>query len=800
MRRPLIHLALAVSFLLGAGALAPARAAAPPARESLFNFDWKFYKGDEPKASQTAFDDSAWRALDLPHDWSIEGPFDVKWASCTGYLPGGIGWYRKSFELPAELKDKLVAIQFDGVYHNSQVWCNGKPVGQRPYGYISFQFDLTPYVKFGEKNVIAVRVEHTEFADSRWYTGSGIYRNVHLIVTDKLHVAPYGVFVTTPEAGADAARVAVQTTVRNDGARDAELTLVSVVENARGEKVAASEARGAAPAGGEQTLKQNLTVKNPELWSVDQPALYTLVTQVKKGGEVVDETRTPFGVRTFRFDPDKGFFLNGKNMKLKGVCVHHDAGALGAAVPPKVWERRLKIFREAGANAIRMSHNPPDPQLLDLCDRMGFLVMDEAFDEWSAGKKKWTNGHNVSEWSLDGYHQIFEKWFEADLRDMVLRDRNHPSIIMWSIGNEIDYPRDPYPLNTTATLPIAVRMIEIVKGADATRPVTAACAAIASNLYYPQLDVVGYNYQEQRYADDHAKMPGKVIYGSENGQGLSQWLAVANNEYICGQFLWTGIDFLGEAPAWPGRGSGAGFLDLAGFKKPQFHFRQSLWSEKPMVYLTTAPGRMQREMRGVTCFTNGESVELFQAGKSLGEKSLPESRMLTWPVTPENGTLKAVGKKAGREVCAFELRKPGEAKKLMIMPDVATLAADGQDVAQIEVQVTDAEGNLVNNSVAQTSGTAARVVPAATGGRRGRFQAPPNNAPPITCALSGPGRIMGIENGDQRSHEDYQGSVHKPYQGRMLVYVQARRGEQGEITLAVSSPGLEGASVKLAVK
>ena len=461
----LVQTSLAVAALLTAAicrlqasdveAVAPRGLPSRNVRDVLFTEDWKFSKDDDARSADPSLDDSTWRKLDLPHDWSVESPFDSKLASCTAFLPCGIAWYRKAFNVPPQAKDKSVFIRFDGISNHSTVWCNGRQVGERPYGYSSFTCDLTPVIKPGAGNVIAVRVNHQQYADSRWYAGSGIYRNVFLSILDKTRVADYGTFVTTPKITAESASVGVQTTVKNDGAA-AEITLVTQVRDASDEVVTSQEESGPISAGGQKEFSSSLKVARPSLWSPEHPDMYTVQTLVKKNEAVIDEYTTPFGIRSFQFDPDKGFSINGQSFKLKGICLHHDAGVLGAAVPIQVWQRRLKLLKEAGCNAIRCSHNPPAPEFLDLCDRMGFFVMDEAFDEWTGGKKKWIVGHNVGQPGADGYHSDFDKWADIDIRDMVLRDRNHPAIIMWSIGNEIDYTNDPWPPNSEALPPIAL--------------------------------------------------------------------------------------------------------------------------------------------------------------------------------------------------------------------------------------------------------------------------------------------------------------------------------------------------------
>ena len=566
-----------------------------------FDFGWKFQRKDVKSACLPEYQDAEWRAVDLPHDWSIEGPYSEKWASSTGYLPGGIGWYRKTFTLDPAWEGRRIAIEFDGVYKNSEVWINGHSLGRRPFGYISFEYDLTPYLRFDRDNVIAVRVDHSDFADSRWYTGSGIYRHVRLVITDKLHIDYWGVFVTTPKVTDESAEVHVQVQCRNE-AREDRAVQVRFVLLQSGKQQQAKITNGfSIPAGGQKTIEETITIDDPKLWSPESPVLYTLDTEVRAAeGEPGDGVKTDFGVRTIRFDPAEGFFLNGKNMKIKGVCLHHDGGPLGAAVPEKVWRERLETLKEIGCNAIRTSHNPPAPELLDLCDEMGFLVMDEAFDEFTPPKNKWVRGRNAGTPSHDGYGTVFAEWSVRDIQDMVRRDRNHPSIILWSIGNEIDFANDPFthpsmgdqyqpdhpPAENLTKL--GRPLVQAVKELDSTRPVTAALANTrVSNLvgFADLLDVAGYNYQEPYYAEDHKAYPRRCILGSENSKRTDAWRAVTDNPYISGQFLWTGADYLGEAEPWPARSWTGGLLDLCGFKKPDAWIRQSLWSEKPMVYL-----------------------------------------------------------------------------------------------------------------------------------------------------------------------------------------------------------------------
>jgi beta-galactosidase/beta-glucuronidase len=480
---PMIGRSLSVTVLSWCLLSCLGPAAESPSVRLDFNTGWRFIKEDLPEARRPDLDDSGWRLLDLPHDWSIEGPFDPELASSTGYLPAGIGWYRRSFDWTPKT-DRRISIFFEAVQNNSDVWINGRHVGHRPNGYISFEYDLTPHLTAG-RNVVAVRVDHSKYLDSRWYAGSGIYGRVFLVDRPLTHFEIWGIRVSTPEVSGARATVSVDATVINEADTEASISVAFLVRDRDGKTVASSAAPDVVPPHAESILHRTLTVPQPALWSPARPYLYTMAATLTRDGAVLAEVEIPFGIRSFRFDPEAGFFLNGSNVVLKGVCIHHDAGALGAAVPRDVWARRLRILKEAGTNAIRLSHNPATPHLLDLCDSMGFLVMAEAFDEWEHGKNKWRHGWNKGVPGHDGYHEYFNEWAKRDLQDMILRDRNHPSIILWSIGNEVDYPNDPYshPIlkerydedrpDASRLGEIATRLVSWAKEIDDTRPVTA---------------------------------------------------------------------------------------------------------------------------------------------------------------------------------------------------------------------------------------------------------------------------------------------------------------------------------------
>ena len=785
----------------------------------LFNDDWKFYLGDAPGADAAEYDDTGWRAITLPHDFSIEAPFDPQWASATGFLPGGIGWYRKSFTRPDASLEGRVFLHFDGVYQNSEVWINGHFLGKRPSGFASFRYDVTAFLIPGGENVVAVKADHTRFADARWYTGSGIYRDVFLVETGLVQIRQWGIYVTTPTVTADRAEVVVEAAIQNHAETQAGVQVAFTLKDAAGVVVAEASAQAAAIAsGGEEAVSVVLTITQPKRWSVETPYLYTLSTEVSVNGAVMDREETTVGLRSFRFEAANGFFLNDEPLKLKGVCVHDDAGALGTAVPIKVWERRLRTLKAAGVNAVRMAHNPHLPALYSLCDRLGLLVQDEAFDEWEQGKRKWIEGWNVGVAGTDGPFAHFDEWGETDLREMVLAHRNHPSIIMWSIGNEIDYPNDPYTheiLNTgnnpqiygtgyQAGSPhsdrlgvVARKLAAVVRECDPTRPVTAALsAASVSNEtgFADALDVVGYNYQEYRYLEDHAKHPDRVLYGSENGMRQEFWTAVADNPFISGQFLWTGIDYLGEAGKWPFHGSGAGLLDLASLPKPEYHFRRALWTTEPMVYIGTSAvpegGEVLTlwthkaalpvwsadggDLRRVSGYTNCARAELFLNGQSLGIKAAAENGggLVFWDVAYTPGTLTIHGLGANGETAATDtLQTAGPAHRLSLETDTETLLANGLDLAHVLVSIRDAAGVLVYSA-----------------------------ADAITWTVSGAARLLGLENGDLSTLEDYRTSretgTRRAFQGRLLGYVQAT-ADADPITVTATAPGLLPATLTL---
>ena len=780
-------------------------------RRSSFNFDWRFHLGDVIAAENPEFNDSDWRSLNVPHDWSIEGEFSSQNASGTGYLPGGIGWYRKDFILPETDKEKHIEIQFDAVYDNSKVWINGHYLGKRPYGFISFYYDLTPYLNFGsKKNVIAVRVDHSHVADSRWYTGSGIIRNVWLCKTNKIHIAHWGTYITTSVVNKESSDVRIITKVENASGNQL-ITLKSIVKDPGGNIAGTTSSNLQFQPDSKYEFDQKINVKNPSLWSLDKPVMYSVISEIYNAEKLLDKDSTAFGIRSFKFDADNGFFLNGKFVIIKGVCLHNDAGALGSAVPKRVWERRLNLMKEMGANSIRTSHNPPAPEFLDLCDQMGFLVMDEAFDEWEIGKKKWIKGRNVGMkegaaglgtfYSQHGYSDFFTEWSKRDIQDMVRRDRNHPSIILWSIGNEIDYPNDPYtdpnredykPWRPQAyrITKIARHLYDYVKEIDTTRPVTAAVANIPlSNEtgYTGVLDVVGYNYQEKYYEQDHKKFQQRKMIGSENGDSYEAWLAVKDNSFMPGQFLWTGVDYLGEAGRFPNHSSLSGLVDLSDFRKPFFYYRQSLWTQKPIIHITTiSPEDTVNRFRfhvidgwnwskftgkdvTVLAFTNCDSVILYLNNHPLGSQILSESKnaVLSWNIPFEAGELKAEAYNKGKIVAENILKTTGDPEKIILDSDRSSIHADGEDIAGVKILVTDNEGNIV-----------------------------PDAGNEITINVTGAGINAGIGNGDSNNIEPYKSDHHSVYEGKARLYIQSN-GNKGSIKIEASSKGLQSAKLTI---
>jgi beta-galactosidase len=778
-----------------------------------FDRGWRFYLGDVAGAQEPAFVDSSWRRLDLPHDWSIEGAFSEQNPAGVGggALPGGIGWYRKAFSLPAGDTGKIVFIEFDGVYRNSEVWINGRELGKRPYGYSSFRYELTPHLRFGsQRNVIAVRVDNSQQPNSRWYSGSGIYRHVRLVKANSVHVDQWGTYVTTPAVTADSTRVTIRTIVRNHGRAAQPIVLRTAIVDSSGKEVAAVSTDGRVSGDSMVEITQDLTIPRAVQWSVERPYRYRAVSRVMCGATTCDDYTTPFGARSFVFRADSGFYLNGKPVKIRGVCLHHDLGALGAAVNTRAMERQLEIMKAMGVNALRTSHNPPAPELLDLTDRMGFIVMDEAFDMW---KKKKTDYD---------YHLDWDAWHVRDLSDMVLRDRNHPSVFIWSIGNEV---MEQWADGDSTAAPIARELAGIVRALDPTRPITQA-----ANNGSPQnpvfhagaLDLLGHNYHHEMWKDFPAQYPGEKLIITEamsdlNSRGVypqpsdsvadyywpyekdkgptpprdgrlssydnshAFWGSLHEESlrlferyaFLSGIFIWQGIDYLGEPTPyeWPARSSYFGVVDLAGFPKDPFYLYQSAWTEKPMLHLLPHWNWARGDSVDVWAYTNAEEVELFVNGASRGVRR-KEGRVghLMWRVAYEPGTLRGVARTAGVETASASVRTAGVPARIALAPDRARIRADGEDLSFVTVTVNDQQG-----------------------------QAVPTAEPVIRFRISGAARIVAVDNGDQISHTSFQAKEVRLLNGQALVIVRAG-SSAGTVTLTAEGEGLAPATLRITLK
>jgi beta-galactosidase len=781
-----------------------------PGQRMLFNQDWRFHLGDLKDAQSSDFEDSNWRKLNLPHDWSVEGTFDEKNPAGTGggALPGGIGWYRKTFFIPAAAKGKLIFIEFDGVYRNSEVWINGEYLGKRPYGYSSFQYELTSHIKFGAQNVIAVKADNSQQPNSRWYSGSGIYRNVWLSTIDPLHVDHWGTWIQTPKVSEQSATVVIETKVRNQTDADAAVNIRTVVYNAAGRVVASNTSKLEAAKDAIAKATAQLTFSRPTLWSVEQPYLYKAVSEIEQAGRVLDRYETSFGVRYFRFDIDKGFFLNGKPLKMLGVCNHHDLGAFGAAVNRRALERQLEMLKEMGVNALRTSHNPPTPELLDMADQMGFIVMDEAFDIWKKEKTKFD------------YHLDWDEWHKRDLEDMILRDRNHPSVMIWSIGNEVAEQWGVHPEGGI----ISKELTAIVKALDQTRPVTAACNFVDPKntlISDGNLDLVGTNYAHEKMGEFPKMFPNRPIILTETTSALSTrgsydmpsdvikrwprkwdeplkegnadytcsaydncstpwgstheetWKIVKKHDFLSGFFIWTGWDYLGEPTPypWPAISSYFGIIDLAGFPKDSYYMYQSEWTTKPVLHILPHWNWTAGQDIDVWAYFNGDEVELFLNGTSLGTKRKTGDELhVSWRVKYQPGVLKAVSRKNGKVVLTREVKTAEEPAKIVLVPDRRVINADGSDVSFVTVKVVDKDGTLV-----------------------------PRADNLVKFDLSGEGFIAGVDNGSEISHESFKASQRKAFHGMAMAMVQSK-GRKGAITLKATADGLAPASVVITAK
>lgn len=832
-------------------------------RRQDFTAGWTFHLGDDSAASRPDYDDTAWRILNLPHDWAIEGEFSRDNPSGTGggALPGGIGWYRKTFTVDKADEGKRLYIDFDGVYMNSEVFINGHSLGVRPYGYVSFSYDLTPYIKWGGKNVVAVRVDNGEQPNSRWYSGCGIYRNVWLTKLNPVHIAQWGTFITAEDVSKNSARLNIRTKIQYDAAAQlqdsvkqadgtyvvfdseivplADVVLQSRLMDAEGNVVGevASELQVIPTCLNE--VEQEIVVKNPNLWSVNTPYIYKVNSILidKTTGKVLDNYCTNTGIRTFRFDAQKGFILNGERLKINGVCMHHDLGCLGAAVNIRAIERQLEILQEMGCNGIRCSHNPPSPELLDLCDRMGFIVMDETFDMW----RKRKTAHD--------YSRYFNEWHERDLTDLILRDRNHPSVFIWSIGNEVleqwsdakadtltleqanlilNFGHDQSMLAKEGEMSVnsllTKKLADMVKALDSTRPVTAGCNEPNPNNHLFRsgvLDLIGFNYHDDWFAGVPEKFPGKPFIVAESVSALmtrgyyrmpsdetvicpERWdkpyfddsfscssydnchvpwgnshegtmRHVKNNDFISGQYVWTGFDYLGEPTpyGWPARSSYFGIVDLAGFPKDVYYLYQSEWHpEKKVLHLfphwNWTPGQ---DIDMWAYYNNADEVELFVNGESQGVRTKGKDDFhVVWRVKYEPGVVKVVSRKDGKTVLEKEIHTAGEPAQIRLTADRNEIKSDGRDLSFVTVEVLDKDGNLCPNADNQ-----------------------------IMFDVQGAGFIAGVDNGSPVSMEKFKADHRKAFYGKCLVVVQSD-GKSGGIKLTATSEGLKTAVTAIKAK
>jgi len=807
-------------------------------RERL-NFDdnWVFSKSDPSGAEKSEFDASAWRKLDLPHDWSVEGPFDsdAPAGAPGGYLPSGIGWYRKVFKTPDNLEGRRIFIEFDGIYMNGEVWINGHRLGKRPYGYIGVEYDLTPHLKFGGRNVIAVRVDDSLQPSARWYGGTGIYRHVWLTHTNPVHVAHWGTYVRTPVVTGAAATIAIDTTIANDLSTEEKVSVTQEILSPDGKIMATTEGTFDAPASGQAIAKQTLELPQPKLWSPDSPHLYTVRTSLRIGTSLKDVYESPLGVRTLRFDKDEGLFLNDEHIIMRGTCNHQDLGPLGTALWDTALERRLKMLKDMGCNALRTAHYPHSPELMRMADKMGFLVVNETFDEWRRGwnfeNDQLVSSTNDRGKARNGYNRYFTEWAERDLTDHLKRDRNHPCVIMWSIANEVPEAQKNGELETVQVLRDIVRKI------DPTRPVTAGINHIHTaneTGFLEHLDIVGYNGGGGScflYEKDHKRFPDRIIYASEVPHSLQtrgeyrthtnfrenehqipdltetetfpetdgwyessydnaavrinardSWHLTKTMPYVLGEFRWTGFDYIGESGGWPRVLGNFGIIDLCNFPKDTYYFYQSQWTEKPMIHILPHwnwPGK-DGTVIPVHAYTTGDEAELFLNGKSLGIRRFSEENPyhLEWLVPYTPGELKSVARKDGKEIATTTVRTSGYPAQFQLETDQSELDPRQRDLAYLTLRVEDGEGNF-----------------------------DPKGERWVTINIQGPARILGVHNGDPLSHHPFQSNTVRTFNGLARVILATTTGEdilkpnekreQDEIIVRANVKGWESRELRL---
>jgi beta-galactosidase len=804
----IILLVIAVIFLSGCEML---KNETNPRQKILFNFDWKFHLGDIKNAQNIEFSDSTWRTLDLPHDWSIEdlpgtnSPFDslAIWSIDGGYLTGGTAWYRKTFEVPANSTEKKLSLYFEGVYMNADVWLNGMHLGNHPCGYTAFEYDISDLVKPVGENILAVQVKN-EGRNSRWYSGSGIYRHVWLNITEPVHFKTWGISITTPEVSQDKATVNLNIQILNETADSASIQVLTKIQDVKGKTIGSTKNQMLVYSGKEAGVEQSVQLKNPGLWSIESPGLYSAVIEIQDTkGKLLDLVKEKFGVRSIDFSVEKGFLLNGKPTLLKGGCVHHDNGPLGAAAYNRAEERRVELLKASGFNAIRCSHNPPSEAFLDACDKLGMLVIDESFDMWRRPKNP------------QDYSNYFDEWWQKDVDAMVLRDRNHPSIIMWSIGNEVPERGEPEGVETSKML------VEYVKTIDTTRPVTAAVNGLGRDKdpYFATLDISGYNYsfggdhgKSYIFEKDHWFVPDRIMYCSESYplEAFGSWMDAVRSPYVLGDFVWTGFDYLGEASIgwrgyphdesfYPWNHAFCGDIDICGWKRPQSWYRDVLWDVGNKLSIFVKPLEpsfpvkenraswskwhwhdwvaewnwegYENQILGVIVCSGYENVELFLNGKSMGAKPANKETefMAWWNVPYEPGELKVVAYKEGKEVAAQYLKTADKPVKIELSADRSEIFSDGQDLSYVTVDLVD-ENGLRNPAIENL----------------------------VEFEIEGPGKIVAVANSNPMSAESFQRQQRKAYKGRCLVIVKSEK-EAGNIILKASSEGLTSAVVNIKV-
>jgi beta-galactosidase len=771
----------------------------------LFDSSWRFHLGDIQDADKPGFDDKSWRLLDLPHDWSIEDlpgktfPVDslAIGGGSMGYMVGGTGWYRKTFIPGNEIKGKCITIQFDGIYMNADLCLNGIMLGNHPYGYTTFSYDISSKLIPGKPNTIAVKVKN-EGRNTRWYSGSGIYRHVRITATEKLHVDQWGTSITTPSFDKEKARVNIKTNILNESDQSSDVILISRILKKDGSVVSVKESHQKIEGNAGFEFNQDLDILNPQLWSVDSPVLYTAVSEAFTNtgvnhSELKDHIENNFGIRTISVNAVTGFLLNGQPLKLKGGCMHSDNGPLGAAAFDRAEERRVELMKASGFNAIRCSHNPPSTAFLDACDRLGVLVIDEAFDMWKEQKNK------------DDYHLWFDEWWQKDMSSMILRDRNRPSVVIWSIGNEI--PERGKPEGAA----LAKILADFVRKMDPTRPVTSAVNFTTPDKdpFFAALDISGYNYANDYYEKDHQRIPERVICGTESfaNKSFENWMAVIDHPWVIGDFVWTGFDYLGEASIgwlefgfntsfYPWTYAYCGDIDICGWKRPQSFYRDVLWKENQIsVFVKSpeynfkliankkAPSRWswpdevaswnwagyEGKTLEINAYSSCDEVELFLNGKSFGKVKTNRENKFTAPykVDYQPGTLTAIGYTNGKKVNSCELKTTGDPKKISLAADRKVIKADGQDLCYVTVELQDNNG--LRNPTARNL---------------------------VKFAIEGPGKIIAVGSSDPMGNQSFIRPERKAYQGRCLVVIRSE-GKAGEIKIKGIADGMVSAELKI---